>query len=256
LICSTSNPTDTVAQAIGMSASDLRVALVSGQSVSEVAADKNVDMQTIIDALTTQRQTDLDQALADGLLTQEQHDAIIQAMQNAPALNGSRQLEIRVPEHNVVNREQAVADALGISCADLVKAQQSGLAIAEIAQGKNVEVQTVIDAVTKAYTDALAADVSEGLITQAQSDGQLSRLTIDIGQWVYNERGGVRPGFGQPDGQGGFGHRGGPGGPNGQNGPQGGFDQHGGQGGPNGVNPPQAPNSPGAEETPVPTPNA
>jgi hypothetical protein len=232
--------------------SELRLELVSGKTVSQIATDKNVDMQVIVDALSTQRKADLDQALKDDLLTQTQYDAITQAMQNAPALNGNAALRIRVPAYNVVNIEEVAAKVLGISCADLVKAQQSGSAVAQIATDKGVDVQTVIDAVTSAYKDALAADVKEGLITQAESDGRLSRLTLEVGQWVYNARPGRDGGFG-----GNFGHDGN--GPGMGNMPQRGLGNRGGQHGPgmpnapqgfNQQNAPTAPQQPAATSTP------
>jgi hypothetical protein len=243
LVCSTSNPTDTVAQALGMSASDLRVALVSGQTISQIAASKNVDLQTIQDALASQRQADLDQALKDGLLTQAQHDALSQTMKNVPQATG--RLQLRIPDHNVANPEAAAAEALGVSCADLVKAERNGQSIAQIAGDKGVEVQAVIDAVMNAYKDALAQDVKEGLISQAEADGQASRLASGISLWVNGARGrgqggfgfGAPNGFNRPFGFGRlpFGQRGGQNGfgfgrpqtgitpPNGFNGPQGGF---------------------------------
>ncbi len=263
LICSTSNPTDTVAEALGMTPAELRLALVSGKTVTQLAADKSIDLQTIQDALSTQRKADLDQALADGLLTQVQYDAITTAMDNAPALNGAGRMGMRLSPYNQVNREAAAAEALGISCADLVKAQQTGSAIAQIATDKGVDVQTVIDAVTKAYTDAFAADVKEGLITQAQADGRLSQLTVQIGQWVYDTHDGRGDGFGMGNGpMGGPGQQGGN-----QNGPMGGFGQRGnqnGMGGQNGQgmpNPPSGfgqPNAPTAPQQPdvTATPNA
>jgi hypothetical protein len=247
LICSTSNPTDTVAKALGMTASELRLELVSGKTVSQIATSKNVDAQVIIDALSTQRKADLDQALKDGLLTQAQYDTITQAMPNAPALDSNTLLRIRVPAYNVVNIEAVTAEALGISCADLLKAQQGGNAIAQIATDKGVDVQAVIDAVTKAYKDALAADVQEGLITQAESDGRLSQLTLEIGQWVYNTRRGLGPNGNRPFGPGmgdgsqhGFGNRGEQRGPGMPNPPQG-FNQQ---------NAPTTPQQPAATTTP------
>ncbi len=255
LACSTLNPADAVAQALGMSASDLRVALVSGKTISQLATSKNVDLATIRSAVATQIQGELDQALTDSLITQAQHDALTTALKNAA--QSDNQLGIPVPEHNIVNREDAAAKALDMTCADLVKAEQGGQSVAQIAQGKGVDIQTVIDAVTTAYKDALAEDVKEGLISQAESDGQLSRLTIQIGQWVYNSRpmgafGGFPGGqggfgFGRPNGQqGGFGF----GGPNVQQGGQFGFGRRGqnGQGGQNGANPMTPPsgfNTPG-----------
>lgn len=276
LICSTSNPTDTVAQVLGMTPAELRLALVSGKTVTQLAADKSVDLQTIQDALSTQRKADLDQALADGLITQTQYDAITTAMDNAPAVTGTARFGIRLSPYNQVDREAAAAEALGMSCADLVKAEQAGSAIAQIATDKGVDVQTVIDAVTKAYTDAFAADVKEGLITQAQADGRMTNLTVQIGQWVYDTHNGRGDGFGMgmgngpmggPGQQGGFGQpgqRGNQDGMNGQGGPMGGFGQRGnqnGMGGQNMPNPPSGfgqPNAPTAPQQPdaTSTPNA
>lgn len=203
MVCSTGNPTDTVAEVLGMSAADVRVALVSGQSINDLAASKNVEMSAIQDALTSLRQSELENALSSSLLTQEQYDAIIARMGNAPGASGNAPIGIRVPDHNLVHRGTVAAEVLGMSCADLVKAVQGGKSIAEIAQDQNVEVQSVIDAVAKAYQDALAQDVSEGLITQAQAEGFSSNLTIEIGHWVYSTRPeGGRNGspFGQDDG--------------------------------------------------------
>ena len=113
-MCVITYPADTVAAALNMSASDLRLALVSGKTVSDIAASKNVDIKVIQDALATQRQAALDQALKDGLLTQAEYDAIAQAMKNRPV---DAQNEIRVPAHNTVNQEVVAAQAIGISCA-------------------------------------------------------------------------------------------------------------------------------------------
>lgn len=275
LMCSTTTTTDVIAQALGMTSAELRLAVVSGKSVTQLASDKNIDLQTIEDALTTQRKADLDQALKDGLLTQTQYDRVTQAMQNMPALNGTVRFGLRVSTRNEVNTATVAATALGVSCADLVKAEQGGSSIAQVAVDKGVDVQTVIDALTKAYSDALAADVSEGLITQAQSDGQMTRLTVQIGQWVYdahNGRGsfgfgapgmgqgfgapGMGQGFGAPgmgnnNQQGGFPNRG----SNGQRGNQNGNGQPGMPNAPQGFGQPNAPTAP-QQPAVTATPNA
>lgn len=257
MICTTTTATDTVATALGMSAADLRLALVSGQTVSEIATSKNIDIATIQTALETQRKADLDAALADELITQEQYDSIIARLDAVPAdsTNSNRVLNIRVSAHNEANIEQAAADALGMSCADLVKAQQAGQSIAEIAEANNVEVQSVIDAVTKAVEDAAAQDISEGLITQAQADGRTANISTQVGQWVYN----TRPEGGRGDGPGGFDGQNGPGGRPGQQGQNGNQPSNNpggrpGQGQPPGQ-PPTAPDSAAPAEA-TSTPNA
>jgi hypothetical protein len=236
-LCSTVTEADIVAKVLGMSASDLRIALVKGQTISSIAASKNVTLQSIEDAIQVQRKADLDQALKDGLITQQQNDAMGSntPKANQPALQVR---EIRVPTHNVVNDEIVAAKALNITCADLVKAVQQGKSVAQVATDKSVAVQAVIDAVVAAHKDALAADVKEGLITQAQADGRAANLTTQIGQWVYSVgRGGQNgPGGGNRNGAG-------PQGPQGGTGPG-----RGGRGG----QPPAAPNStPAAPATPA-----
>src|SRR5437764_7960767 len=78
--CSTTDYTGIAAKALGMTAPDLRVALISGKTVQDLASSKNVTMQTITDALSQAFKADLDQAVKDGLLTQQQADAITSRM--------------------------------------------------------------------------------------------------------------------------------------------------------------------------------
>lgn len=78
---------DAVATALGIDASELRDALESGKTIADVAADKGVDVQTVIDAIVADMSSHLDQAVADGKLTQEQADEIkANATQRATAL--------------------------------------------------------------------------------------------------------------------------------------------------------------------------
>ena len=64
------------ATALGMSPDDLRTALdVEGTSLADVAAQRGVAVDTVVDALVTAVQTDVAQAVQDGDLTQAQADA-------------------------------------------------------------------------------------------------------------------------------------------------------------------------------------
>ncbi|MBB6694473.1 hypothetical protein H7B90_24060 [Cohnella xylanilytica] len=64
-----------VASALGVTADELKAALQSGQSVSEVAADKGVDVQKAIDAVSAALKNQLDQQLSDGKITQDEYDS-------------------------------------------------------------------------------------------------------------------------------------------------------------------------------------
>ena len=75
-VCSTTNYTDIAAKALGMTSAELRQALVGGKNLSQIASSKQVTLQTVEAALTTAREADLQQAVTDGLLTQQQYDQL------------------------------------------------------------------------------------------------------------------------------------------------------------------------------------
>jgi hypothetical protein len=63
-----------------------------------------------------------------------------------------------------------------MTCLDLVKALQSGKSIGRVTTEKNVQLQTVIDALTKAYQAAISKDLEQGLIAKAVADGDQGRI--------------------------------------------------------------------------------
>ena len=66
---------EAAAKVLGVSTDDLAAALKDGKSMADVAKEKGVDVQKVIDALVKEAQTRLDQAVTDGKLTQEKADA-------------------------------------------------------------------------------------------------------------------------------------------------------------------------------------
>lgn len=261
LVCSTTNYDDVAAQALNMQSPALRQALVSGKTLQQIATNQNVTVQTVDDALKTAFEADLSQALKDGLISQTQYDAITTRLNNAPsAANATPQATqnatpqatqsalpngapngtpprigrpfgsfmpfINVSAYNQVRPFVVAATTINMSCADLVKAVASGQSIAQVATGKNVQAQTVIDALVSAEKAAITQDVQEGLLGQAQADGRLANITNEITAFVNNTdrrgRGGFGFGFGggiPGNGNGGFPFPGGRG-PRGGNGPQ------------------------------------
>jgi polyhydroxyalkanoate synthesis regulator phasin len=66
---------EVLAQALGMSTDDLRTAVESGKTIAQVAADQNVDVQVVIDALTAEATTHIAEKVANGEMTQAEADA-------------------------------------------------------------------------------------------------------------------------------------------------------------------------------------
>jgi hypothetical protein len=61
---------EAAADAIGISADELRSALTDGSSLADVAAAHDVDVQAVIDALVAEATTHLDEAVENGRLTE------------------------------------------------------------------------------------------------------------------------------------------------------------------------------------------
>ncbi len=222
LACGNTNYDDVVAKALGITAADLRVALVSGKSLQDLAKEKNVSADTVRSATTDALKAQVAQAVKDGVITQAQADFITGLLNRIPAAsanpanppatppaegtpeaNGNRPNRVRpgafpagigllggfgISPRVEVKNYVVAAQAINIPCADLITAVQGRQSIAQVAQSKNVTAQTVIDALVKAHNDALDEEVKEGLITSAQKDGQAARLTAQMTAFVNGQR--------------------------------------------------------------------
>jgi hypothetical protein len=67
---------DAAAKALGITTDDLRSALRDGKSIADVAKDKNVDINKVIDAMVATAQSRIDKAKTDGKITQPQADRL------------------------------------------------------------------------------------------------------------------------------------------------------------------------------------
>jgi len=63
---------DAAAKALGVSTDDLRGQLRDGKTIAQVADDRNVDKQKVIDAMVADATDHIDQAVQDGKLTADQ----------------------------------------------------------------------------------------------------------------------------------------------------------------------------------------
>ncbi|MBI5088356.1 MAG: hypothetical protein HZB15_05700 [Actinobacteria bacterium] len=68
---------DAAATALGLTADELRTELEGGSSITDVAAAKGIDVQTVIDAMVAEATQRIDDRVAAGDLTQEEADAKI-----------------------------------------------------------------------------------------------------------------------------------------------------------------------------------
>jgi hypothetical protein len=181
---------------------------VSGQ---ELADALGITLEELQAAVEEARTAAIDQAVADGLLTQEQADELL-----ANGFGGRHW-------HFGYNQDTFLADALGISVEELQAArlevyeaqlaemvaagvitqEQADLALAQKAVQGYIDTEALQATLQAAYEEAIAQALADGVITQEQADQLLSNQAFGAGGF---------PGFGGGfGGHHGFG-RGGPGG--------------------------------------------
>lgn len=211
-----------VADALGIDLTTLQTELQAGKTIVDIAAENDVAVSAVIDAVVADRQTTLDVAVAAGTLTQAQADAQIallkanlevQFSKSMVGLGGRSGFGMRGAAQLTV-----IAEALGIDASTLQTELQAGKTVADIAGEQNVELSTIVDAVVAAYQPTFDAAVTDGKLTQEQADAQVellkANLTERFSQTWMSGRGDGFPmgpgGMGQNgDGRGGRGHGGG-----------------------------------------------
>ncbi|MGK2930646.1 MAG: hypothetical protein ACSLFO_13840, partial [Acidimicrobiales bacterium] len=98
----------------------------------------------------------------DGTISQEQADAVETALVEARPERGDR-----LGRHGGLT---AIAEALGLSEAELRAEVRDGSSIAEIAEAQGVDIQEVIDILVAAHAEHLAEKVDAGELTQEEAD--------------------------------------------------------------------------------------
>jgi polyhydroxyalkanoate synthesis regulator phasin len=177
-------PLATIAQALNMPVGDLQAELLAGKSVAEVAAAKGVSLDAIVNAVVAEQKQLLDQAVAAGRLTQAQADTLLANLK--ATLPGQLQVKY-VPGFGKFGRfdyklpmMDTIAQALGLTVAELRTELSTGKSVADVAKAKGVDLDKVINAVMEQQTRLVNAAVAAGRLTQAQADAWLNNLRENL----------------------------------------------------------------------------
>lgn len=149
-----------------------------------IADELGVTVEELQAARQAAAEAALDQAVAEGVITEEQAEL----MKARHALMG------------YIDKQGLLAAALGIDVADLETARQEGKSIPYLMGELGLDPAEVRDALQAAYEDAVQGAVDEGVISEAQAEDILEN---GFAGQMFGGRGG---GFGR---HGGFGGRGG-----------------------------------------------
>ena len=237
-----------VAEQLGIDPSELFTELQAGKTIAQIAAEKGIATDTIVNAVVAAEQERLTTAVTNGRLTQEQADARLALVKadveasldktfDAQNFPGDGQRGGFRMGANVLG---VVAEQLGIDETELRTELQSGKTIAQIAADKSVSTDMIVAAIVAAQKEKLDAAVTADTLTQAQADARLAEITTQAQALIDQTMTGRGPG-----GRG----QGGPGGMGQGNGGFGGRGQ-GGQGGQGNGSPDNAPVAPESTSTP------
>jgi hypothetical protein len=180
-----------------------------------LAETLSITVEELDAAKETARIAMIDQAVADGLITEAEGEALKLEDTGFSPLARSFGYD----------KDEYLADALGITVEELeadefdayaalvaaaveagaITQEEADLLLAEKAAGNRLDEDALNAAVRAAYADALAEAVAAGDITQAQADALLAQLETQTFNFGIGGGGRRGHGHGGPGGRGGFG---------------------------------------------------
>ena len=167
---------DAVVEATGLSAEDVLAHLREGQTLAEVCTANGVDPQTVIDTVKAAKTAEIQQALADGTITQQQADRRIGLLDEVLDRAMNAQLPDRpAAQHPLAARavrELAgiMGEKTGLTPREILDEMRDGKTLADIATEHGQDPDAIAAEALTRTTDTLRAAVQEGKITQEQMD--------------------------------------------------------------------------------------
>jgi hypothetical protein len=198
---------EAVAEALGMTTSELQTALQDGKTLADLAEEKGVEIQALRDAAEAAEKTarieQIEQAVTDGDLTREQADWMIEGIQNGYGMRSG--LKLGMLSFGMIKEQvglTAAAEALGMTVDELSNQLWAGETLSSLAEEKGVELATVQEAIQAARVSEakvlIEQAVTEGTMTQEQADwllkgienGYLKDLGRGLGWMGFGRHGG------------------------------------------------------------------
>ncbi|HEX4979657.1 MAG TPA: hypothetical protein VFV35_06295 [Acidimicrobiales bacterium] len=162
----------TAAEALGMTAGELRAELAEGKSIADVAAEKGVDKQKVIDALVAEATARIAELVErDGLPAGGHH---------GPGRPGGL-------FRGVVDPLDDAATALGIPAQELRDELASGASIASIAEERGKNLDEVKAAMVADATARIDQALANGRLTEAQAAELEENLADKVDRLVQQE---------------------------------------------------------------------
>lgn len=165
----------------GLGVLEILTQVNDGSTLADVITANSGNVDNVIAAAVAAATEQINTALADGNITQEQADNLLGALQETVtnAVNGGldgsvvRQAVQRLLGDSAVRQ---IADAAGMDAQSVIAELQSGKSAATILSEHGVDVNTFIDNVVNTAAERLNQQVTDGKLTQEVVDRRLAAL--------------------------------------------------------------------------------
>lgn len=171
-----------IADALGLPEAELDAAHEAGTPLAELAATQGVSLDAVQAAAKAAAIAQVDQAVADGKITQEVADRLIEQINNHDFPLGGPGAGHPQPGHGLraildhAAIKATIATALGLTVADLDAAQQAGTTLEELAASQGVAFETVEAAAKATAIAQVNQAVTDGKLTQAEADRFIAQI--------------------------------------------------------------------------------
>ena len=157
--------------------------------LDDAAEQLGVEPGELSTALKTALKNRVDEAVADGRLTEAQGQAMKERIDagDVPLLGLGPGLHFHHGPPGVFGGPDATADYLGMTQAQLREALEDGKSLAEVAKSKGKSVDGLVSALVADAKERLDNAVEDGRLTEAQSNEMLADLEKHITAMVNSE---------------------------------------------------------------------
>lgn len=173
-----------VSDVTGLELTDILPDLRGGVTLGEFLTEQGVDPQTVTDAVKADLTDEVNAAVAEGNLSQERADALLENLDaaldramNEPYNGGLRdRLQERLHERVDASLLGVLAEMAGVEPRELMRDALTPPTLAEIAEENGIDINAVIAAAETRITEEVNQAVADGSMTQEEADELLAGL--------------------------------------------------------------------------------
>lgn len=183
----------TAAEILGLTEEELMSAREAGQTLEVIVAAQGLTMEEFKAAIQDARIAQINQAVADGELTQERADAMIERIEDGtgqPKGNRSSRSNGRVGRGGPGGGDHAeiLTDVLGLTIEELQVAREEGQTMDEIVAEQGLTMEEFKAAIQAARIAQINQAVVDGELTQERADAMIERIENGDGRNSHQGR--------------------------------------------------------------------